>query len=130
MKPIIPEGGYFMLADWSSLGEILPDWHIARNRQNNKFYVFLLNSEPYVDLSEKKYPQKDYCFVEWLTRVKKLAGIPPSAFYSAENKSLGESNIRFCFIKVPACFFHVCFIHEDCLTIGFFFLVSRRKIPI
>lgn len=74
MKPIIPEGGYFMLADWSAL-------------------------ESHVDLSEKKYPEKDYCFVEWLTRVKKLAGIPPSAFYSAENKPLGEDYIRFCFIK-------------------------------
>lgn len=77
MKCIIPEGGYFMIADWSTL-------------------------EPFVDLSEKKYPEKDYCFVEWLTRVKKLAAIPPSAFYSAEDKHLGEKYIRFCFIKEDA----------------------------
>lgn len=56
--------------------------------------------EKYADLSEKKYPEKDYCFVEWLTRVKKLATIPPSAFYSGPNKKLGENYIRFCFIKV------------------------------
>ncbi|XP_046443032.1 kynurenine aminotransferase-like [Daphnia pulex] len=77
MKPIIPEGGYFMIADWSAL-------------------------ESHADLSEKKYPEKDYCFVEWLTRVKKLAGIPPTAFYSAENKKIGENYIRFCFIKEDA----------------------------
>ncbi|EFX81839.1 hypothetical protein DAPPUDRAFT_317235 [Daphnia pulex] len=56
----------------------------------------------HIDLSEKKYPEKDYCFAEWLTRVKKLAGIPPTAFYSAENKNLGENYIRFCFIKEDA----------------------------
>lgn len=60
--------------------------------------------EPHADLSEKKYPEKDYCFVEWLTRVKKLAAIPPSAFYSAEDKSLGENYIRFCFIKASPSF--------------------------
>jgi kynurenine--oxoglutarate transaminase/cysteine-S-conjugate beta-lyase/glutamine--phenylpyruvate transaminase len=59
-------------------------------------------SESHADLSEKKYPEKDYCFVEWLTRVKKLAGIPPTAFYSAENKKIGENYIRFCFIKASS----------------------------
>ena len=58
--------------------------------------------ESHADLSEKKYPEKDYCFVEWLTRVKKLAAIPPSAFYSAEDKHLGENYIRFCFIKASS----------------------------
>jgi kynurenine--oxoglutarate transaminase/cysteine-S-conjugate beta-lyase/glutamine--phenylpyruvate transaminase len=57
-------------------------------------------SGSHVDLSEKKYPEKDYCFAEWLTRVKKLAGITPTAFYSADNKNLGENYIRFGFIKV------------------------------
>ena len=57
-------------------------------------------SGSHVDLSEKKYPEKDYCFAEWRTRVKKLAGITPTAFYSADNKNLGENYIRFGFIKV------------------------------
>ena len=56
--------------------------------------------ESQVDLSDKKYAAKDYCFAEWLTRVKKLAVIPPSVFYSAESKHLGENFIRLCFIKV------------------------------
>ena len=29
MKPIIPEGGYFMIADWSALGENPFDLHVA-----------------------------------------------------------------------------------------------------
>lgn len=99
MKPIIPEGGYFMIADWSALGKILISLHICSKL--NWIMAYGL-TEPYADLSEKKYPEKDYCFVEWLTRVKKLAAIPPSAFYSGPNKSLGESYIRFCFIKVSS----------------------------
>jgi kynurenine--oxoglutarate transaminase/cysteine-S-conjugate beta-lyase/glutamine--phenylpyruvate transaminase len=95
MKCIIPEGGYFMIADWSSLGYFF--FTIYQKILSTYILPF---TEPFVDLSEKKYKEKDYCFVEWLTRVKKLAAIPPSAFYSAEDKHLGEKYIRFCFIKV------------------------------
>lgn len=42
---------------------------------------------------------KDYRFVKWLSRNKKLQGIPPSAFYCDEHKNLGEDFIRFCFFK-------------------------------
>lgn len=35
-----------------------------------------------------------------LLMLQKLAAIPPSAFYSKENKHLGEKYLRFCFIKV------------------------------
>merc|ERR1712179_623757 len=57
MKPVIPEGGYFIMADWSSFaGKI--------------------------DLSSETDPAKDYRFVKWLTKNRKLQGIPPSAFFS------------------------------------------------
>jgi len=77
MKPVVPEGGYFVVADWSNL-------------------------EPYADLTDSRYTEKDYQFVEWLTKVKKLAAIPPSAFYSSADKHIGEKYIRFCFIKEDA----------------------------
>ncbi len=95
MKSVVPQGGYFMVADWSALGNFLFSnvAHLITDANGQ------LISESQIDLSEKKYPEKDYCFAEWLTRVKKLAGIPPTAFYSAENKNLGENYIRFCFIK-------------------------------
>lgn len=74
MNPVIPEGGYFIMADWSDLASK-------------------------IDLSSESDEQKDYRFVKWLTKNKKLQGIPPSAFFSKEHKHIGESYIRFCFIK-------------------------------
>jgi kynurenine--oxoglutarate transaminase/cysteine-S-conjugate beta-lyase/glutamine--phenylpyruvate transaminase len=74
MNPIIPEGGYFMMADYTPLASK-------------------------VNFDDGSAESKDYKFVKWLTREKKLAGIPPTAFYSEEHKHLGENYIRFCFIK-------------------------------
>ncbi|XP_043242761.1 kynurenine aminotransferase-like isoform X1 [Amphibalanus amphitrite] len=76
MKPVIPEGGYFMVADWTSL------------------------DKSKIDLSPYT-PGKpdDHRFVYWLVHHHKLQGIPPSSFYSAEHKKLAEHYIRFCFIK-------------------------------
>ena len=74
MSPTIPEGGYFMLADFSRIAER-------------------------VDLSGEKDATRDYRFVKWLTKTKGLQGIPPSAFYGPEDKHLAEDLIRFCFIK-------------------------------
>lgn len=73
MHPVVPEAGYFMLADISEMK---------------------------VDLSSINTDEpKDFKFVKWMIKKKKLAGIPPSAFYSAGHKSMGENYIRFCFIK-------------------------------
>ncbi|XP_041370941.1 kynurenine--oxoglutarate transaminase 3-like isoform X2 [Gigantopelta aegis] len=74
MSPVIPEGGYFMLADISTFDTPTSD-----------------EDEP-----------KDFKFVKWMTKEKKLASIPPSAFYSKEHKHMGENFIRVCFIKEDA----------------------------
>jgi len=74
LKPIIPEGGYFLLVDWSSL--------------ENK-----------VDFSSENDTEKDYRFVKWLSKTRGLQVIPPSTFYSKEHKNIGERFVRFCFIK-------------------------------
>lgn len=73
MAPAIPEGGYFMIADFSELGSK-------------------------VNIGDEA-GTKDYKFVKWLSKTKKLQGIPPSAFYGNEHKHLAENLIRFCFIK-------------------------------
>lgn len=44
-------------------------------------------------------------FVKWLSKNRKLQGIPPSAFFSQPHKYIGEDYIRFCFIKVRNVFF-------------------------
>lgn len=74
MKPVIPEGGYFMMADWSALADK-------------------------IDLSSETDSARDYRFTKWLSKNRKLQGIPPSAFFCQEHKNIGENFIRFCFIK-------------------------------
>ncbi|CAG2116186.1 unnamed protein product, partial [Medioppia subpectinata] len=73
MNPTVPEGGYFMIADFSQLADKL-------------------------DLSSET-GTKDYKFAKWLSKNKKLQGIPTSAFYSKQHKHLAENLIRFCFLK-------------------------------
>ncbi|XP_055696283.1 kynurenine aminotransferase isoform X1 [Lutzomyia longipalpis] len=74
MNPTVPQGGYFMIADWSPLVDK-------------------------VDMSSERDPQKDYRFTKWMTKKVGLQGIPPSAFYSAPNKHLGENFVRYCYFK-------------------------------
>ncbi|XP_055530039.1 kynurenine aminotransferase [Wyeomyia smithii] len=74
MNPTLPQGGYFMVADWSSLA-------------------------PKLDLSSESDTRKDYRFTKWMTKKVGLQGIPPSAFYSEPNKYLGENFVRYCFFK-------------------------------
>ncbi|XP_071447831.1 kynurenine aminotransferase isoform X2 [Hetaerina americana] len=74
MVPTIPQGGYFMIADWSPLASKVP-------------------------LNQEKDKWKDYRFTKWMSRNLKLQGIPPSAFYCADHKPLGEDFVRYCFIK-------------------------------
>lgn len=74
MNPIVPEGGYFMIADWSPL-------------------------ESKVDLNSEKDKYRDYRFTKWMTKKIGLQGIPPTAFYSVPHKPLAENYVRYCFIK-------------------------------
>ncbi|KTG46831.1 hypothetical protein cypCar_00001303 [Cyprinus carpio] len=75
LKPVLPQGGYFMIADISNLNVDLAD-------PSTK-------DEPY-----------DYRFVKWLIKEKGLATIPVSAFFSPEHKDEFQKYIRFCFVKV------------------------------
>jgi len=76
LKPIVPDGGYFVLADYSAL------------------------KGPFDEVDPNKPDEpKDYRFVRWLCKEKKLGGIPPTAFYSLPHKKLAENYIRFCFFK-------------------------------
>jgi kynurenine--oxoglutarate transaminase/cysteine-S-conjugate beta-lyase/glutamine--phenylpyruvate transaminase len=74
MKPIIPDAGIFLIANWRCMG-----------------------SE--IDLSKETGESADYKFVKWLVREKKLLGIPPSLFYSPSHKHVAEDYIRFCFYR-------------------------------
>ncbi|XP_053601559.1 kynurenine aminotransferase-like [Plodia interpunctella] len=69
-----PDGGYFIIADWTKLGKKLD-----------------LSSEP------DKY--RDYKFTKKFAKEASIVTIPLSAFYSEEHKHFGEDYARFCFIK-------------------------------
>ncbi|KAA8589256.1 hypothetical protein FQN60_012621 [Etheostoma spectabile] len=73
MTPVIPEGGYFMLADVTSLNQDLSH---------------MVGDDAY-----------DYKFVQWMIKEKKLAAIPVTAFVGDESKKQFEKYIRLCFIK-------------------------------
>lgn len=75
MNPTVPEGGYFMVANWTDLADK-------------------------VDLSQEEDLYKDYKFTKWMVKNVGLQGIPPSAFYGNDHKKLGENFVRYCFIKV------------------------------
>lgn len=81
MTPVIPQGGYFMMADFSPLASNFSTEYKTMGRIENKSNT------------------NDYLFARWLSSAKKLQGIPGSAFYSPLNKPLAENLIRFCFIK-------------------------------
>jgi kynurenine--oxoglutarate transaminase/cysteine-S-conjugate beta-lyase/glutamine--phenylpyruvate transaminase len=72
LTPIIPEGGYFMMADISKVSK---------------------------DFVTDDKEIKDAKFVKHLIKEKGLATIPTSAFYSDAHKHLAENYIRFCFFK-------------------------------
>ncbi|XP_062251448.1 kynurenine--oxoglutarate transaminase 3-like [Platichthys flesus] len=73
MTPVVPEGGYFMVVDVTSLNQDLS--HMG-------------DDEAY-----------DYRFVQWMIKEKKLAAIPVTAFVGDESKKQFEKYIRLCFIK-------------------------------
>lgn len=73
MTPVIPEGGYFMLVDVTSLNQDLS----------------------HMDADDAY----DYKFVKWMIKEKKLAAIPVTAFVGDESKRQFEKYIRLCFIK-------------------------------
>ncbi|XP_074077848.1 kynurenine--oxoglutarate transaminase 3 isoform X4 [Macrotis lagotis] len=72
LKPIVPEGGYFIIADVSALNVGLSD------RKKNEAY--------------------DYKFVMWMIKNKKLLAIPVTKFCNVYRKDF-EKYVRFCFIK-------------------------------
>lgn len=89
MRPVVPEGGYFIMADFSQLAKRYPEY-LGMGE------LIAKEGEP------TRSNSNDYRFVRWLSREKKLQGIPGGAFYSEPNKGLAENLMRFCFIKQEA----------------------------
>ncbi|GBG30236.1 Kynurenine--oxoglutarate transaminase [Hondaea fermentalgiana] len=74
MKPIIPQGGYFVLADTSSLLDEVP-------------------------VESADGVARDVRVNEWLTKKLGITGIPISGFYSPGNRELSDNVLRFAYCK-------------------------------
>lgn len=72
-KPIVPQGGYFIVADYTNL---------SKGKG-----------------TEKDGVAKDYSFASWMAKVKKLHVMPMTLFYCNEHIGRGERYLRFCFVK-------------------------------
>lgn len=75
LRPVIPEGSYFLVVDISDFKKKLPDLPGAPD-------------EPY-----------DRRFAKWMIRNKGLAAIPVSIFFSQPHQKDFDYLVRFCFVK-------------------------------
>ncbi|XP_070286609.1 kynurenine--oxoglutarate transaminase 1 isoform X2 [Myotis yumanensis] len=75
LRPVIPQGSYFFVADISDFKSKMPDLPGAAN-------------EPY-----------DRRFVKWMIKNKGLVAIPVSVFYSVPQQKHFDHYVRFCFVK-------------------------------
>ncbi|CAF1181889.1 unnamed protein product [Adineta steineri] len=73
MKPVVPDGGYFILADFSQIA-------------GNKF-------------QSDTHDMKDFKFVRYLAKEKQIGIMPVTGFYTSEHRHLADNYIRFCFAK-------------------------------
>ncbi|XP_032113405.1 kynurenine--oxoglutarate transaminase 1 isoform X4 [Sapajus apella] len=78
LKPIIPQGSYFLVTDISDFKRKMPDLPGAAD-------------EPY-----------DSRFIKWMIKNKGLVAIPVSIFCSVPHKKHFDHYIRFCFVKDEA----------------------------
>lgn len=79
--PIMPQGGYFMLAEFSNAS------------------IALRGSDKFGDGELGAPNTTDFRFARVLAKRNGIISIPASAFYSQEFKHLGTNYVRFCFIK-------------------------------
>jgi aspartate/methionine/tyrosine aminotransferase len=70
LKPVSPDGSYFILVDTSHL-----------------------------DVPVEAGSRRDFSLCRWFTREVGVAAIPPSAFYNPQNQHLAANLVRFCFCK-------------------------------
>lgn len=78
LKPLIPQGSYFLIADISDFKSKMPDLPGAED-------------EPY-----------DRRFAKWMIKNKGLVAIPVSIFFSQPHQKDFDHYIRFCFVKDEA----------------------------
>lgn len=62
-------------------------------------YQFLLLTENKIDMNSENDAERDFRFTKWMIKHVGLLGIPPSAFFSDNHKTLMQTFVRYCFFK-------------------------------
>lgn len=92
LNPIVPDGGYFMIADMTPLTKFIDEKELDSTNDpwdyKGKFFIYNYSIRMIL-----------FLVVRWLCEKYKIATIPNSAFYSAGHKKDYEKYIRFCFAK-------------------------------
>lgn len=91
MKPIIPQGGFFIMADTSTID--FPYESIYQNQYTDAMPKQLDRSNQNIIMP------RDWALSRWLTEEVGVTAIPPSAFYSLERVPLAKNYLRFAFCK-------------------------------
>lgn len=89
LKPIAPEGGFFIIADTSDVS--LPPTYLAETTPA---------SGPIM--------RRDWAMARFLTKEIGVACIPPSAFFEEKDKELAKNIIRFAFCKEDVSLIEAC----------------------
>ena len=84
MKPLLPPGAFFIMADTS---EIPDEWFYEK-----------IAAKPTRAMPASPMP-RDWALARWLTQEVGVTAIPPSAFYSDPNIPLAKNLLRFAFCK-------------------------------
>jgi aspartate/methionine/tyrosine aminotransferase len=80
MTPIVPPGGFFIMADTSGM-------------------QFPYDANEVTEAMPASPMPRDWALSRWLTREVGVTAIPPSAFYSKPNLHLAKDLLRFAFCK-------------------------------
>jgi aspartate/methionine/tyrosine aminotransferase len=81
MTPVIPPGGFFIMADTSNVDFPL------------EYLDEVTDAMPVTPMP------RDWAMSRWLTQEVGVTAIPPSAFYSSENVHLARNLLRFAYCK-------------------------------
>ena len=96
LEPIVPEGGYFIMADISKVAQNFSSDN--EELKDSKFVKYLIKEK--VRFKDNHYKIKNILNISIQKLEKGLSTIPVSVFFSNQNSLIGENYIRFCYFKV------------------------------
>jgi kynurenine---oxoglutarate transaminase / cysteine-S-conjugate beta-lyase / glutamine---phenylpyruvate transaminase len=97
MKPIIPHGGFFIMADTSNIN--FPYNEQYKYQITDAMPKLVESTSTSTNTNTIYYMPRDWALSRWLTEIVGVTAIPPSAFYCTERVPLAKNYLRFAFCK-------------------------------